>query len=98
MAASEFRGRTLADLRVVGRKTPVTVYELTGDSTDPAPAEWETFDAGLTHFREGRFAEAKVSFEQLPDDPAAQRYVQRCVQLSDEPPTSWDGVWELTEK
>jgi len=98
LASSEFRGRTLADLRVVGRKTPVTVYELTGDSTDPAPAEWETFDTGLTHFREGRFAEAKVSFEQLPDDPAAQRYVQRCAQLSDEPPTSWDGVWELTTK
>ncbi len=98
LAASKFRGRTLADLRVVGRKTPVTVYELTGDIAESAPAEWQTFDAGLTHFRKGRFAEAKALFEQLPDDPAAQQYAHRCAQLNDEPPTPWDGVWELTEK
>ena len=72
LASSEFRGRKLADLRVVGRKTAVPVYELTGFATDAVPAGWETFAAGLTRFRAGDFAGAKEIFEQLPDDPAAQ--------------------------
>ncbi len=98
LVSSEFLGRKLADLRVVGRKTAVEVYELTGFATDPVPAGWEAFAAGLVHFREGRFAGAMEAFQQLPDDPAAQHYVQRCAQLCAHPPASWDGVWGLTEK
>jgi adenylate cyclase len=97
-ASSEFRGRKLADLRVVGRKTAVEVYELTGFASDPAPTGWETFAAGLARFREGDFAGAKAIFEQLPDDPAARSYAQRCANLATHPPASWDGVWGLTEK
>ncbi|MDI6450636.1 CHASE2 domain-containing protein [Anaerobaca lacustris] len=97
-AGSEFRGRKLADLRVVGRKTAVEVYELTGFAADPAPAGWETFAAGLALFRKGDFAGAKAVFERLPDDPAARSYAQRCAHLAAHPPTSWDGVWGLTEK
>jgi len=97
-ASSEFRGRKLADLRVVGRKTAVEVFELTGLAADPAPADWETFAAGLALFGIGDFAEAKAVFEQLPDDPAARNYAQRCTHLVTHPPTSWDGVWGLTEK
>jgi adenylate cyclase len=98
LASAEFRGRKLADLRVVGRKTAVAVYELTGFAADAAPAWWDAFAVGLTHFREGNFAGAREAFEQLPDDPAAQRYAQRCAQLCAQPPASWDGVWGLTEK
>jgi adenylate cyclase len=97
-ASSHFRARKLADLRVVGRKTAVPVYELTGFASDAAPANWEAFAAGLAHFSAGKFAEARQVFEQLPDDPAAQRYAQRCAQYCDHPPASWDGVWGLTEK
>jgi len=96
--SAHFRARKLADLRVVGRKTAVPVYELTGFAADPAPASWETFAAGLAHFGAGKFTEAKQVFEQLPDDPAAQRYAQRCAQYCDHPPACWDGVWGLTEK
>jgi adenylate cyclase len=98
LAAAEFRARKLADLRVVGRKTAVPVYELTGFATEAAPAAWETFVAGLARFREGKFAEAGQLFEQLPDDPAARSYARRCAELSAHPPASWDGVWGLTEK
>ena len=98
LASAEFRGRKLADLRVVGRKTAVAVYELTGFAADAAPAWWDAFAAGLTHFRAGNFVGAREAFEQLPDDPAAQRYAQRCAQLCAQPPASWDGVWGLTEK
>jgi adenylate cyclase len=98
LVAGEFRGRQLADLRVVGRKTAVPVYELTGFATDSAPAGWDLFADGLTRFRTGDFAGAKEIFERLPDDPAAQRYARRCADLCAHPPAAWDGVWGLTEK
>ena len=98
LASAEFCGRKLADLRVVGRKTAVEVYELTGFATDPVPTGWEVFAAGLTHFREGRLALAMEVFQQLPDDPASQHYARRCAELCAHPPESWDGVWGLTEK
>ena len=97
-ASDGFRARKLADLRVVGRKTAVEVFELTGFAADPVPAGWDVFAAGLARFREGDFVGAKALFGQLPDDPAARSYAQRCANLSAHPPTSWDGVWGLTEK
>jgi len=97
-ASAQFRARQLADLRVVGRKTAVPVYELTGFTSDPVPAGWEAFATGLARFRAGDFTGAREVFVQLPDDPAAQRYAQRCMDLSAHPPASWDGVWGLTEK
>jgi len=97
-ACAEFSGRKLADLRVVGRKTAVPVYELTGFAADAAPAHWDALAAGLARFSEGHFAEAKAIFEQLPDDPAAKSYARRCGDLCAHPPASWDGVWGLTEK
>ena len=98
LVSNEFSGRKLADLRVVGRKTAVPVYELTGFASDAVPADWEKFTAGLTLFSRGDFAGAMDIFEQLPDDPAARCYIRRCKQLIARSPESWDGVWELTEK
>jgi adenylate cyclase len=98
LASGEFRARKLADLRVVGRKTAVPVYELTGFATDGMPAAWDTFAAGLARFTEGKFAQAGQLFDQLPDDPAARSYARRCAELAAHPPASWDGVWGLTEK
>jgi len=97
-ASAQFRARQLADLRVVGRKTAVPVYELTGFAADAAPAGWETFAAGVVRFRAGDFVGAKEIFEQLPDDPAAKSYARRCADYCAHPPASWDGVWGLTEK
>lgn len=98
LAESEFRGRKLADLRVVGRKNATTVYEMTGLASEPEPSEWAIFSKGLDLFRAGDFAGAAASFSTLPDDPAARHYVQRCDALIDQPPKDWDGVWELTSK
>jgi len=96
--STEFRGRKLADLRVVGRKTAVPVYELTGFAADDVPAGWDKFAAGLERFNKGDFAGAIDIFEQLPDDPAAMCYINRCRKLIAAAPQSWDGVWEMTEK
>jgi len=89
-------GRELGRLRVVGRRTPVRVYEPT-DLPMP-PAFWADFAAGRAHFEAGRFADALARFDALPEDPAARAYATRCRRLTATPPESWDGVWELTEK
>ncbi|HEX41621.1 MAG TPA: adenylate/guanylate cyclase domain-containing protein [Phycisphaerales bacterium] len=96
--SAAFTGRKLADLRVVGRKSAVAVYELAGLAGEAAPAGWDAFAEGLEHFRQGRFDEAIRVFEQLPDDPTAGLYLRRCMSLRADPPASWDGVWVLTEK
>ena len=98
LASAEFSGRKLADLRVVGRKTAVAVYELTGFATDAPTAGYDVFAAGLVRFCEGNFAGARETFEKLPDDSAARSYARRCAEMFAHPPESWDGVWELTEK
>lgn len=98
LASADFIGRALADLRVVGRRSAVSVYELTGLATDAPPTEWETFAAGMALFRDGDFAKAAEMFQSLPDDPAAQQYARRCAELTANRPASWDGVWELTQK
>ena len=98
LVSTEFCGRKLADLRVVGKRNAVSVYELTGFNSDTTPAEWKHFFAGLEYFHKGDFKNAVNIFSQLPDDPAAIRYLRRCEYLIHNTPVTWDGVWELTEK
>ena len=94
-AARGFAGRELARLRVVGRQTPVRVFE---PCEGAPPAEWTAFAEGLAAFAAGRFAEAQVAFERAGDDAAARAYAERCLRLEAEPPPNWDGVWNLMEK
>ncbi len=97
-SGGEFLGRELGRLRVVGRKAPVRVFELVGLPGEPIPAHFAPFQHALELFYTGRFAEALVRFQQLPDDPASRAYVSQCQNLLDHPPADWDGVLGLTEK
>ncbi len=94
-----FPGRELGRLRVVGRATPVRVFEATGlegEATDPAG---RVFEAGLGYLRTGRWEEAARTFETLPGDAAAKKYAARCRQVAvSGPDAPWDGIWNLTEK
>ncbi len=93
-----FVGRELGRLRVVGRKTPVRVYELAGLPGDPIPDHFCSFAEALELFYQGHFAEALVRFERFPEDPASNSYAAQCRLLLEHPPTQWDGVLSLTEK
>jgi adenylate cyclase len=93
-----FVGRELGQLRMVGRKTPVKVYELAGLPGDERPTHFAAFEQALTLFYAGKFAEALAAFEKLPDDPAAKTYAAQCRALLAHPPAEWDGVLSLTEK
>ena len=97
-SGGNFVGRELGKLRVVGRKTPVRVYELAGLPGAERPAHFAAFEAALAQFYAGDFAAALAAFAQLPDDPASRAYVAQCRELLAHPPTAWDGVWSLTEK
>ncbi|MCX7008473.1 MAG: adenylate/guanylate cyclase domain-containing protein [Kiritimatiellaeota bacterium] len=97
-SGGNFVGRELGRLRVVGRKTPVRVYELAGLTGEKRPAHFAAFEQALAQFYAGDFAAALAAFEKLPDDPASKAYVSQCRALLAHPPTAWDGVWSLTEK
>ncbi len=97
-AGGNWVGRELARLRVVGRKTPVRVYELTGLPGEPRPDHWGVFEQARILFEQGRFAEAQALFERWPEDPAACAYAEKCRSLAVCPPAAWTGIWELNEK
>ena len=94
-----FPGRELGLLRVVGRKTPVRVFEATGLEGEPAGGAEKAFDAALEKVRASRWAEAAAAFEALKDDAAAKIYAAKCRALAAEGTgAAWDGIWNLTEK
>ena len=75
-------GREIGQLRVVGRKTPVRVYEPLGFEGEANPAAVESFHRGLACCYRKQWLEALSIFESLPDDPVARVYAQRCKDLS----------------
>ena len=97
--AGAFPGRELGQLRVVGRKTPVRVYEATGlEGEAPGVAE-RKFEAALAQAKAGRWADAAEAFTALGDDAAAKTYAKKCRELAAAGSgATWDGIWNLTEK
>ena len=93
-----FPGRELGQLTVVGRKTPVRVYEATGLEGEASSEMEKAFEAALAQARAGRWAEAAEAFGKL-DEAAAKTYAAKCRALAAAGPgAAWDGIWNLTEK
>jgi adenylate cyclase len=95
-----FAARELALVSVIGRKTPVRIYE------PMTHAEWnarrlmlEQFTQALQAFYAGKFNEALARFEKIQDkEKPAAAYAARCRQLIAAPPSAWEGVWVAGEK
>ncbi len=106
MAADAVRGsagdgfvwRKLGRLRVVGRQTPVDVFEPLGATDEPAPAWLDTYHSALAAFEAGRFEEAEAGFRAIDGDAVSSHHADRCARLRAAPPEAWDGVIGLTEK
>jgi adenylate cyclase len=94
----EFLWRETGTIRVVGRKTPVTVYELLGFKGEALSPAIQTFSQGQALYKRGELAAAASVFETLPDDPVAKVYLERCLEANDVAGSDWDGVWVLNEK
>jgi adenylate cyclase len=96
--AGQIRGREIGLLRVVGRKTPVRVFEPLLPDGSFHGAQLEAFQRGLACCYGCRWAEALKVFSTLDTDPAAEIYARRCRELLEDPTAAWDGVWNLTQK
>ena len=96
--AGQVPGREIGLMRVVGRKTPVRVFEpLLSDGGFPDD-HLELFQRGLTGCYASRWAEALEVLLTLGGDPVAEVYAKRCRELLADPASAWDGVWNLTQK
>jgi adenylate cyclase len=98
LTGDAFLWRETGTIRVVGRNTPVTVYELLGFKDEVLPTEIQTFNQGQVLYKRGELAAAAGVFSTLPDDPVAQVYLQRCLVEKDVCGSDWNGVWVLNEK
>jgi class 3 adenylate cyclase len=99
--------RELDRVVVVGRTTPVVIYEL----LDLAPADQRKaklaaavdFQRGLESYRDGHFGAAAAAFarclKDFADDRAAALYLQRCTKLAEGVPAGgWHGITMLDRK
>jgi adenylate cyclase len=95
-----FPARFLGSIRVVGKAEAVKVYEpMTASEFAEKRQVFEIFANGLDLFAQGAFANAKAVFERSADaDPAAAAYVDKCRELIQSPPESWEGHWVMTRK
>lgn len=91
-------GRELGLIRVVGRKTPVRVFEPLGLPGEPAPSWLPGYEQALALVRNRAWRAAQEQFSALSGDPVSGMYAQRCRALADGVEQDWDGVWNLTEK
>lgn len=98
-AGDDFVWRRLGRIRVVGRTTPVTVWEPLGVGSSAMP-DWLTdYESAVRLLEEGRIQEAVTEFERLGQfDAVSRRHAERCRQLAQSPSASWDGIWTLESK
>lgn len=99
--------RELGPVRVTGRKTAVTVYEVfAGDEDDQISRKRKSraeFEAALSLYREGQFADSHrlldSQIEANPEDQAAVLLLHRAQHYEREGiPPDWDGVEDIGSK
>ncbi len=96
--------RELDTLRVVGRSTPLKIYELLGKkgSTKFHEAMPDYLD-GLKNYKNQEWDSAIRYFEKVltkvPKDGPSKTYIDRCHVFLESPPgENWDGVYNLRNK
>jgi adenylate cyclase len=98
--------RELDSIRVVGRATPVKIFELLGKkgSMDEIIREiLPLYNKALELYREGKWDEAIIHFEKVlkkrPEDGPSLTLLSRCRLLeSSFPKKDWDGVYSMPSK
>jgi adenylate cyclase len=97
------RYRELDRIRVVGKETPVAIYELRTIPPGTEDKLAERFAAALSLYRSRKWAEAEENFAAIladfPGDIPSKIYVGRCKDFMAAPPdTDWDGVYNRLDK
>jgi len=103
-AAADFAWREIDRVRVVGKATPVTIYEPLAAVADPAiTAELAQHRQALASYRQRDFAAAEAGFAALAaahPATALYRYFRaRCASFrASPPPAAWDGATVFATK
>jgi adenylate cyclase len=103
--SKDFTCREIDWVRVKGKLQPIKIYELICEGA-PSAAQatmLQLFAEGYQLYRDARFTEAVAAFKKAvaenPDDPVAVTYLERCEELSaNPPPAPWDGVFTMKTK
>ncbi|MBI3893722.1 MAG: GAF domain-containing protein [Candidatus Wallbacteria bacterium] len=102
-----FWAREVDRVRVVGRKTPVSLYEPLAPKTTSLPAELlellDGYAKGLAAYRAHDFAGAIQAFrralEVVPEDGPSSVMLERAAAYAKAPPSpDWDGVYSVKVK
>jgi adenylate cyclase len=105
-AKNFIEARELDSIRVVGRATPVKIFELLGKkgSMDKTIRSiLPLYNTALELYREGKWDEAITHFEKVlekrPEDGPSQTLLNRCRLLETSfPKKDWDGVYSMPSK
>jgi len=103
-AVPDFAWREIDRVRVVGKATPVTIFEPLGPVADPAiTAELALHRQALASYRERDFETAEASFAALASaHPATSLYAYfrtRCAAFrASPPPAAWEGATAFARK
>ncbi len=106
LVADRFRLRKLAQVAVVGRARPVTVFELVGTHASVSEARLEAiaaYETALGHYLARDFTPALERLRRLveadPGDAAAAWLIRRCEAcILEPPPPEWTGVLTMEGK
>jgi adenylate cyclase len=106
LAKDHIEARELDTVRVVGKKEPITIYQLM-DKKDQVTGEraemLEHYYRGTAAYKARQYSEAIPHFEKalgvIEDDGPALTFLERCKEYNENPPAAdWDGVYNFTSK
>jgi adenylate cyclase len=105
-AKEAVEARELGRVRVVGKETPIRVFELLapkGQLSDEWKKALPFYEKGLVLFGKRDYSQAVIAFEEVikifPKDGPANLYLNASRDYSAIPPEEdWDGVFNLTAK
>lgn len=97
------KARELDSVRVMGKLKPVRIYEPYIPDSGKKETAFDIFNSAIELYREKKFKEALDLFrecrENLPDDIPSSMYIDRCIELINNPPSvEWDGVYTAATK
>jgi adenylate cyclase len=99
LVRNSFEGRELDRIRVRGRATPLTIYELVAEAgqLDARSRQLHAaFGEGLALYRQQRWSDAAAAFERAlsldPTDGPSRTFLRRCAALRGQAPGEGDGV------
>ena len=96
----KFKCRKLDNVKVKGKKIPITIYELCVDYDENFVGQ---FEKALELYFDSKFSLAKKEFEKTlkmkTEDESCKLFIDRCAEYIKSPPEKdWGGAFEMTHK